>query len=253
MKKFQGIWDHIRRGENIELYVIVIVAFILVALSLFGVATERLVASITLAVLGLLAISTLGTRDYIEEQLRKFPASLASTLKERSELPPIKERGQDASEIVVAGVSLITAVVPNLGFFEQKMKAGCRLRFLLLDPSPSPALQTWDSISKVPNTKADIEQSLKSLEVLIHLEKTTKGKCEVRLANVFLPFGIAAFDPSKDTGFMSVEFVIYKKALGERPHIKLMRANDKKWFDFFKSQFEDLWVESVKWNPSVTD
>ena len=251
MKLLQRIWDDIRRGENIDLYLTVVTAIGLAVLNIFGLAPQTLIAPITLAVLGLIAISNLGTRHYLEEQLQKLTTSSTSVLRGRSELPSFQERGRAASEIVVVGISLITAVVPRLDFFEQKMKDGCTLRFLVLDPK-SPAVQIWNVISKVPNVQGDIEQTLKLLEILIQMEQTSKGKCEVRLSNVFLPFGIAAFDPSKDTGFMNVEMFAYKRTSGERPHFLLRRTRDGKWFEFYRSQYEQLWADSVTWKPTVS-
>jgi len=251
MKLLQRIWDDVQRGENIDLYLTVIAAIGLAALNILGFAPQALIAPITLAVLGLIAVSNLSNRYYIEEQFQKLTGSSTSVLRGRSELPSFQERGQAASEIVVVGISLITAVIPHLDFFEQKMKDGCTIRFLVLDPK-SAAVQIWNVISKVPNVQGDIEQTLNSLEVLIEMEQTCRGKCEVRLSNVFLPFGVAAFDPSKDTGLMNVEMFAYKRPLGDRPHFILRRAKDSKWFEFYKSQYEQLWADSVAWQPKLS-
>jgi hypothetical protein len=245
MKALQRIWDDIRRGENIDLYLTVAVAIGLAGLNLLGIAPPTLVASITLAVLGLLAVNSLGNRHHIEEQLREFSPRL---LRGHSELPSFHERGQAASEIVVVGVSLITAVTPHLDFFERKMKDGCRLRFLLLNPE-SPACEVFNAISKVPNVQADIEQTQKSLKLLIQMEKECEGKCDVRLSEVFLAFGLAAFDPDKDTGLMNVEMYLYRRTLGERPHFVLSRARDSEWFKLYQAQYEQLWADSESWKP----
>jgi len=245
MRRLNRIWTDIRRGQHIDLYVLVVVATILAALSILGVVSDKLVPPVTLAALAVLCAATLGTRHYVEEQLQKLAAP-ALTLGDRSQLPSIQERGRTASEIVVVGVSLISIVPPYLDFYEQKMRDGCTLRFLLLDPK-SPSLKTLDSMIRVTNTQHDIEQSLTSLRALIEAQKNVKGKCEVRQSSVFLPFGIAAFDPDKETGFMNVELLAYKKFFGERPHFVLTRRNNSKWFEFFKSQYEQLWSESQVW------
>jgi hypothetical protein len=249
MQILKRIWEDISRGENIDLYLTVVVAFGLVVLNLLGLASASLIAPITLAVLGLLAIATLGTRYHIEKQLQRFTLSPPSGLRGRSELPSFRERGNSASEIIIVGVSLISAVTPNLDFFEQAMKSGCKIRFLLLDPA-SPAIQTWTMLSKFPDIQLDIRQTLKSLDILVQMKGETRGSCEVRLAPVFLPFGVAAFDPNKENGLMNVESLIYKGYLGDRPHILLTKAGDAKWFDFFKSQYEQLWDDSKIWTPT---
>jgi hypothetical protein len=246
MRIIRRIWDDIRHGENIDLYLTVIIAIGLTLLNLLGIAPQTLIAPITLAVLGLIAVSSLLTRHIIEEHLQKIAISSTPVLRGRSEIPSFQERGKYASEIVIVGVSLVSVTI-HLDFFEQKMKDGCRLRFLLLSPQ-SPALQVWNSINKVRTVEGDIEQILNILGILVQME-TSKGKCEVRLSDVFLPFGLAAFDPEKDTGFMNIEIYAYKRALGERPHFLLTKEKDNKWFEFYKSQYEQLWSDSVIWKP----
>lgn len=241
MKILQNIWRDIRRGENIDLYITVGIAIGLVVLNILGVTTDKFVAPVTLSVLGLLAITSLGTRHFIKEKLDSFQEK-SSGLVSRSALPPLEERGRDSKEIVIVGTTLYSALIPNLDFFEAKMKQGCKLRFLLLDPE-SPAVETLALISKVPNQKANIEQSLQALIELIALNKTTKGNCEVRLSSAFLSFGMAGFDTEKDAGYINIQLYSYK-TLGEIPNIILKRQDDPKWFDYFKKQFELLWTDS---------
>ena len=237
-------------GRLVPLITILVAAAVTV-LGILDFFQVTIVEGVTIAILTLLAVDALTERmtllEKIEYQLSNLPSG--SLLKPRTELPPLRERGRTASEIVMVGVSLISAVTPNLDFFEHKMKEGCRMRFLLLDPN-SPSMATWNLMNKVPDSQADIATTLKTLEVLLKSAKTNKSKCEIRLSNTFLPFGLAAFDPSKDSGFMNVEYYTYKGTLGERPHIQLKRAKDAKWFEFYKSQYEQLWAEAVKWNPS---
>ncbi len=49
MKILQSIWADIRRGENIDLYITVVIAIGLVILNIFGVTTEKITAPVTLA------------------------------------------------------------------------------------------------------------------------------------------------------------------------------------------------------------
>lgn len=252
MKIIEQLWDDIKRGENIDLYITVVAAFGLAILNLFGMAPQQLISTITMTILGLLAVTNLGNRHHIQEQLRKFTSQFPHLLKDRSELPSFQVRGQYASEIFIVGVSATTAVTPHLDFFERKMKDGCKLRFLLLDPN-SQACQVFSQMSKVPNVKTDIDQTLRLLELLKKMERTCKGVCEVKLSSVFLPFGLAAFDPDKDTGLMNVEMYAYRRTIGERPHLILDRTNDRKWFEYYQGQYEQLWEDSTTWKPKLVD
>lgn len=249
MKFLNNIWKDIKRGENIDLYITVVFAIVLACLNLVGLASPNLLDSVLLAILGLLAFSSLGTRHYIEYSLKGLSKEM-SLLKGRSELLPLKERAKFAREVVITGIDLIGVVTTNADFFSQKLKDGCNLKILLLHPS-SPSIETWENMmSKVSGTKEKTIQSLTWLEHLLELQKSTSGKCEVRLSNVFLPFRIEAFDPEKENGSMNVEIFVYKKYQGDRPNLVLTRTRDPQWFANFYIQFQQLWDDSVVWSPS---
>jgi hypothetical protein len=183
------------------------------------------------------------------------PASVAITvmsqsgeqLRSRSQLVPARELAQTASEIAFVGVSGISVLVNDLGFLEQKIKTGCKLRFILLDPN-SPSVQTWNLLASVTTTERDICTALEYLKGLMQI-KNARGKCEVRLSKVYPPYALLISDPNENTGVMNVEFYTYKTTFSDRPHVQLSRQQNQHWFDFFRGQFEQIWSDSEKWTP----
>jgi hypothetical protein len=177
------------------------------------------------------------------------PAATAShaVLRRRREIPPLEEQGKGASEVAVAGVSLIS-LVPYTHFFEERLRVGCKLRFLLLDPK-SDALTIWDMASRFPHARPDIERTLNNITEILRNTKAVEGQCEVRLSKLFLPFSIVAIDPAREDGSMIVEYHTYKSTLGERPHVWLTRYTDSYWFKFYQDQYELLWRDSPSWCP----
>jgi hypothetical protein len=161
---------------------------------------------------------------------------------------PAREFAQTASEISFLGVSGISILTNNLGFFEQKMKDGCKLRFILLDPS-SPALQTWNLLTKVRTTETDIKIAQEHLKGL--MEMKAKGRCDVKLSKIYPPFALLISDINKSTGRMNVEFYTYKTTFSERPHIQLSLEYNQNWFNFYKAQFEQFWSDAEKWTPPL--
>lgn len=112
-------------------------------LTLFGFFQATPIDGIIIALLALLAIDALTERlsllEKIESRLATY--SVGAQMKNRSQLPTPNERAQTASEISIVAVSAISLLVNHLGFFERKMKTGCKLRVVLLEPT-SPSLQT---------------------------------------------------------------------------------------------------------------
>ena len=218
-------------------------------LSIFNLVKISPVEGIIISLLALLAIDGLTERLSILEKIESQLASntIGENLRSRSQLLSPAEIASSASEIAFIGVSGIAIFINNLSFFEQKILSGCKLRFILLDPNCS-SMQTWNLLSKVKTTETDINTALELLKGLLSVEKA-KGKCEIRLSRVYMPYGMFISNPHKDNGLMNVEFYTYKTTFSDRPHIQLSRTHHQQWFDFYVKQFEEMWSDSQKWTP----
>jgi hypothetical protein len=168
-------------------------------------------------------------------------------LKSRAEIPSVEEQAGYASEICIIAISGISLSVRYLAFFERKLKGGCKIRIILLDPSAS-SLHTWNLLNKITTAEADIKSGLNVFRALAQMD-SSKGKFEIRLSDVFLPYSMFAVDLQKEFGSMVVEFHAYKRTIGERPHIFLTPQNAPKWFDFYRQQFEQAWSDATAWTP----
>jgi len=213
-------------------------------LSLFGLFEVTMSENVIIGLLTLLAADALVERltylEKIDERLERLPEP--ELLRDRSQLIRMEDLAANAKEICAAGMSLISIIPPYVDFYIQKLRDGCNLRFLLLDPK-SRAVTIGDQELLSQTMKNEIETSLRVLNKLIALEDS-KGKCEVRLSRARLPFSMVIIDSQKDLGRMTVEFLAYKKDLRERPHIQLTKRDNYKWFQFFYNQFESLWQEN---------
>ena len=251
LRFLQVFWNDIRRGENIGLYATVVVAFGLAVANLLEVVAGGLLGTVTLSVLGILVVSTIHTRHMLLEISLDTSMDSRPNLKHRSQLIPFETGGRDASEIVVLGFSPASAIQRNVGFFSRKLKDGCNLRFLMMHPTSNSAVDTFQQLYPFTDVRTDIYAALKTLRYLTDSPGKSNGKCEVKLSSVYIPFGIAAFDPGKATGFMTVEPYLYRVSAGDRAHLALRRDTDEEWFDFFFRQFQQLWDEAQEWNGAT--
>lgn len=215
-----------------------------VGLSQFGVLEMSNAEEVIITLMALLAIDALvermGLLEKIDARIEKWPEE--EILRDRSKLNRMEELAAGATEIWAAGISLVSITRPYDSFYLQKLREGCNLRFLLLDPN-SKAVKVWNKKQQTPTAKRDIKSSLQSLDNLIKHEKV-KGKCEVRLTQAFLPFSLVIVNGQKEHGKMTVEMLAYKKNLHDRPHLQLTKRDHEKWFRFFYDQFEILWQDS---------
>lgn len=215
-----------------------------VVLSLFGFLETTVAEEVIITLMALLAVDALvermGLLEKMNARIEKWPEE--EVLRDRSKLNRMEELAAGATEIWAAGTSLVSIIRPYDHFFLQKLKEGCNLRFLVLDPK-SEAAHVWDKKQQTPTTKRDIKSSLQSLDNLIK-QRRLKGRCEVRLAQAFLPFSMVIVNAQKEYGKMTVEMLAYKKNLHDRPHLQLTKRDHEKWFRFFYDQFEILWQDS---------
>lgn len=237
------------RPSRIVPLITLIVAGLTIAAGLLKIIELTIVDGIIIALLLLLAADSLSERITILEKIEDRLSNLTITQKifGRSELPEWEDRSRSASEVSILAVSAISLIMNNIGIFERLLAEGCNFRIILLDPSSS-ALQTWDMMMKISTTRSDIQTSLQWLQELM-LANEYKGKCEIKLSPVFLPFSISVVDPGKDNASMVVEFYTYKTTFADRPHIQISPSSDKRWFDFFVAQFEQVWTEAKPWSP----
>lgn len=244
-----SIWKQWFKPSRLIPVLTILAAGITIVLSLLNVFKLSIAENIIIALLALLAVDALSERLNILERVDAKLSNLAmmQTLRKRRDIPTITNHAQHASEINLLAIHAVSAVAPYIGFYEDKLKEGCTIRIILLDPH-SPSLQTLNLQTKTVITKHQIESSLSLLKGLVE-QSGKKGKCEVRLLNVFLPFSIFGVDLHKESGSMAVEFRSYKVSLDERPHIYLTKAENPEWFNYYKKQFEQAWSDSVLWKP----
>jgi len=118
------IVDDIKRGENIDLYVTVILAIIVSVLNAIGIGNSALQNSLILAVLALLASAILGNRhrlDDINEKLDKDSDNQINSDVPASALDDFKR----ASEIWIVGVNANAALKYSYRTaIQEKLKKG---------------------------------------------------------------------------------------------------------------------------------
>lgn len=247
---FKRIWDDVKRGENIDFYLTVFVSFGLVFLGLVGVQLQGIIAPITLAVLGLLAVSTLRNRYLMEELGAKLATSSGSVLLE--EFPPsIATDIEKASEIWLTGVAL--RVLDNYYFqFEKALRNGCGMKVLLVNPSGS-AIEMVASRSYVQGQTNRIERASnntrKSLDDFCQLRSITNGKMEIRTIEFSLGHRLVATNPDSVSGVLYIANYPFRTHGGSKPKF-VIQAKDGKWYDFYKEEFNLLWNSGIEWQCS---
>jgi len=241
------VWKDIKRGENIDFYLTIAVSFGLVFLSLIGVNISGQIAPITLAVLGLLAISALRNHYFIEELGDKITKSTGDRFEFSDEFPDnLAHDIEKASEIWLSGVTL-RILDSNFLQFEKALRNGCKLKVLLVDPfgfaSDMAAMRSYSQPGDANRTKVRIQNTLADF---CHLHDLTQGDVEIRTVDFPLGHRLIAINPELVSGTLYIANYPFRVSGGSRPKF-VIDATDGKWYDFYKEEFNLLWNSGTNW------
>lgn len=243
MKFLREIWNDLRQGENIDLYLTIVAALGISILNLSGFAPATLIPTITLAVLALLAVTNLVNRHKLDKVIlqqqstelfmEKYPASVGSDIK-------------SAKELWLVGYVLGRTLMDNLGTIEEKLNKNDKIKVLLFDPQ-SDAMRHFSASLSFPvdpeEMRKRITSSLETLKGLSQIAKKHPGRLEVRLTDHPLFFGAYAMDISLPNGIMYIELYKYKGKVEDEPKL-VLRKKDGHWFELYKEQLTAMWQDA---------
>ena len=245
MKILKQIWEDIRRGENIDVYLTIAGAIVLSALSLFGIALGEKIAGVTLAVLALLAINTLVNRQKLDKLME-----LQTTIKWFQEKYPdtVDNDIEKARELWLVGYHLEGTLREMLVTFKRKLARGEKIKIILLNPESEAALRANEALYE-PMTPELFKQRIRiSLDTIKQMSKDYPANLEVRLSSSPIPFGTYAIDPDTLKGVMYIEIYKFKSEITE-PHF-VLHKKDATWFKLYRDQLSALWENAKPYDFS---
>ncbi len=246
MKSLTELLKEIRRGENIELYLVLIAALSLIILDLFGLAKSDWVSSITIAILALLALSLLGNRHRLETINAQISKSIDKVfLKDFPE--NLNENILNAKELWIVGINLGTTSSTYYQFLKDGLYNDQKIKILIVDPN--------GIANKLGSMRHNDEYSetfhratiLKSLVLFTKLKEKKPSLLDIRTIDYLPSFGFFAVDPEAFNGAIYIEHYGFKLDEGDVPRIAL-KPKDEEWFILFQKQLFKLWNEGKDWD-----
>ncbi len=251
MKNIRRIWNEIRRGENIDVYLTIVFAAILSITTLTGIYTPNIatLASILLGLLALFAISNLRNLHATEQLSEQLSNSAKPAFLKEFPLS-LQDDFASATELWLVGVSLSRTTRQNYSEIERKLQKGHRIHILLVNPDGSSA----EIASSRPYPKTDVEQTRRqirdSLDYFCKLKTVNPEKLEIRTIQNPLTHGITAINPDSESGTLYIEEYPYQTTGSILPRFTL-KAKEEYWYNFYKGELHNLWNSGVEWNCSI--
>lgn len=247
MSKLRQIWNDIRQGENIDLYLSVIAAVLLATLNLLGIAPQSWLASITLTILALLAISGLGNRHKMDAIFEKLNQSTDTVFLD--EFPnSLKENFNKSKEMLLIGYTLAHTISSNYPILESKLKNGDKVKILVLNPDGLSCKLTVSRIYRPIDERMYRTAIRTTLHDLCTLKTISPNSLEIRTLDQPFAFGFLTFDINTNNGKIYLEHYPIKMP-GDVPKI-VLSAKDGRWYQFFKEQALNLWNSGTPWECS---
>jgi hypothetical protein len=242
IEAIKRVWTDIKQGENIDLYLTLFVALALAGLNLFGIG-QSMIGSITLAVLALLAFSSLVNRRKLEETIDKLSRDQDILL---AHFPPNREDDmKGAKELWLIGLILNKTINNHYSLLHEKLNRGDHIRILIVNPnSPYGGLISRRKFS--PDTLEDVQNYQRlTLSKLCSLKKLAPQNIEIRTTNYPPFFGALVTDLESIEGVIYIEQYSYQME-DDLPKF-VFRQSDTKWFQYYSQQIMKMWNDSDEW------
>jgi len=245
MRILNRVWSDVRRGQNLDLYVTLVVAIACIVLSLLGLVSQNVIFSSTLAVLILITINLL-TNRYKTEELFEQLSQPSETLF-REEFPAILRADvEQASEVWIIGISLTTTIRSYYSLLERNLSQGQRVRVLLVSPEGTGAAMAEMRVYGKPNVERNRAEISGTLDYLCDLKQVAPTKLEVRTLDYPISIGGFATDPDSAAGKLYLENYPFKTSGGALPRF-VLHARDGRWYDHYKQELRVLWESATIW------
>jgi hypothetical protein len=258
MKVLNRFWKDIKQGENIDLYVTIMVALILALLNLSGLASQALIPPITLAVLALLAVNLVGNRHQIAdtlETMREYtPSAITRFYSSRRELIGFEEEVNCAKkEIFIVGNAMGWLFGGYKDALTAQILEGCNVKLLLLNPiidgKPNPLLKLFKEITCTERYESmayltiDI---LKAWHKQIAIENPdAASRLQIRYYSTLVTLVIMFTDPDSSSGKMRVELLPHRFEGRQRPSFDIQPEKGGELYSLMLGRYRELWNTST--------
>lgn len=244
MRRIRRIWQNIRQGEKIDVYLTLLAAITIAGLNAFGVVDDSWLAPLTLAALGILAAAMLGNRHRIENLLNEIGSSRTPPLRMRTELSPLPSRAADASDILIVALSG-AEVLRYTEFFVDKLRQGASVRLAIANPESDAIADTVSPLTGISKDAfiADM-QAAKGLVQLVREKAPDSRQFKVKFFDYAPTLSFAMIDGDKPTGQIIAEMRPYGISSSLRCHLFVTAKDYPTWYMYFHDVCEAVWRDS---------
>lgn len=250
---FKTVWSDIKKRRNLELYIILAVAMVILVADIFGLETSSALFEIVLAALAVLIyglIESRHTNERVEQQLETIGHSIREQQDKEitatefflTETPLSNDTFSSANTIFLLGYSLSRTIREHHFVLGQRLVAGAHIRVIILDPENDSLLQmaALESVATTAELWRNNLQVTRASVNSLAQHPNKSGKIEIGYLPYSPSFGMVMIEPYEPQGFSFVD-IYHHKTTAPNATFKLSASKDAFWYNFFREQFEILW------------
>jgi len=241
-----GIWASVSELTPEQLWQAVIGLLALIATSLL---TERLMdARLTRDALKRIEERIDLALTYVTEVKS---AGIDELVIRRRDLAALEDRLAHAKCISISGGSLFRLANEYRSLFENLARRGCRLSFLVTDPSSAAAEMLWRTVAyEVSDADAYKGQLKSALTSLLAIQAKSPELVEVRVSTAAPPFSLVVVENEDGSAVIQVELYAFKLPARDRPTLMLDKQRDPRLYSVFFDQFTSAWQSDLARRPT---
>lgn len=255
LKYIKRIGHDIHTGQNVDIYITIVISIALAVLSIFGIVSQTIIFSALLTIIAIIPYSMLVNRQQNEETMvvlsnLKDDRSLGARFfhHEEDDLTEIVQTIKNSQRIILWGYTLSTHLPYLKEVIEKGLDRGLQVTILLIKPSGT-ALEMAAFRSESRTNKNKLNKELE--DNLDRLEEIKKGrpnaKFEYKVIDYFPPYTMYIYDPHLPIGKIRVKLSTLEVPNDERPTYYLTKKDDEYWFLFHLNQFDVAWKKAQIW------
>ena len=254
MQFLRSVWQDVKQGENLDLYVTVAVSVALAVLNVLGIAPQSLIAPLNLAVLALLGVAMLGNRHRLEKMPLKTTTGIGEVF--YAEFPDevkreIRTKINRATDLLAIGSNLEYTLHMHRDLFEQNLRRGDTIRVVLVDPNSSACDMTAKRQPYLLDLELQRAKIRSALNALRDLQEQTSGMLEVRLIDYPLSRGGILIDSDTPSGTLYLWNYAFRTNAKNKPKF-VLRPADGFWYDYFRDEAKAIWNSATSWQSENT-
>lgn len=234
--------DDIKSGKNLDVWILVVLAFIFALLGILG-ADDKLLNACVLGLLGILAISQIKSRHQVAEVTATWQRARTDIFSADFPQEYYDARSQASSNYFFSGTTMARTLPTMQQDITRILRNGGSVRILLPDPDNEHLIQM------IAKSRGDAVEGIRrsiqhALATATGIRSREGHNFEIRTSHVLPRVGINAMELGHPSASIMIQMYGIAPSSESKP-IFLLTPDDKVWFNHFQDEIERLWSAGV--------